>query len=60
VRDLTPAQERALDVAIGTVSDAVTRHDWDYAENLLDLMFRRLGLDPPTDSLGITEASGDA
>jgi hypothetical protein len=31
-----------------------------HAENLLDLMFRRLGLDAPCDSLEITEATGDA
>ena len=48
--DLTPAQERALDVAIGAVSDAVTRHDWAFAQTLLDALFRRSGLDPPVES----------
>jgi hypothetical protein len=58
--NFTPRQERALDIVCGIVADAAVRHDWDAAEKLLDELFRRSGLDPPSDSLGITEASGDA
>ena len=48
--NFTPKQERALDIISGLVADAVVRSDWNDAEQLLDALFRRSGLDPPVES----------